>query len=155
MKSPLTVENDLEFLYPAFGASVIRAVELANKYARKPDGTPKFNGFRGFGVFETYRSPARQLMLFTNKITPVRVSNYHSVGLAADIVWYDADRKPRWDGDAALWQLWGHCARSVGMVWGGDWKSRDLVHVQCTLPQRVLWLSKSRRYLRGLGYETA
>lgn len=155
MKNPLTINSNPDLLYPEFRELLLAAIELANHDSRTPEGLPKFPKFNHWGLFELYRSPARQMQLFQQGKTPAKISDYHSVGLAADVVWYDDKGNPHWDGAADLWGILGHCIRAQGLTWGGGWANRDLVHAQCTLDQRKKWLAKSRKRLRDLGYATA
>lgn len=142
-------------LYPPFADRVLKALDQANR-----ETAGKFARFERWGLFETYRSPARQAALYAQGrttpgpiVTHKRTGGYHSDGLAADIVWFDADNRPHWDGPEALWARLGHAARSQGLVWGGDWKFRDKPHLQCTLVQRAVWLLPARLYLKSRGYQ--
>lgn len=171
MKNPLTVVNDKNLLYAPFRGLIEEVVENANRQILRADGEPKFIGVSRIGIFESYRSPARQLSLYAqgrtkpgNIVTGSKVSNYHSVGLAADLVWYDEKGNPHWDNPVSaknsddkrtVWEIIGHAARVEGLVWGGDWRLKDLVHIQCSLTQRVLWLAKARKSLRDKDYATA
>jgi D-alanyl-D-alanine carboxypeptidase-like protein len=52
-------------------------------------------------------------------------------GCAADVV----DRRWAWDGPCSnknhqFWKDLGAAAKSAGLQWGGDWKKRDVAHVQ-------------------------
>lgn len=173
MKDPLAINNDLDLLHPSFRAKVEAILENANRQAFGADGRPKFANFARFGVFEGYRSPERQLALYAigrtkqrgkAKVTNSRVSNYHSVGLAVDIVWFDTHGRPQWstpnrwagvNDTRTVWQILGHCARAEECVWGGDWDMRDMVHIQCNADDREDWLEASRKRLRAMGWNTA
>lgn len=146
----------IEALYPPFGERIAAVLEQANRETKG-----KFPLFVRWGLFETYRSPARQIDLYAQGrskpgevVTYKRTGGYHSDGLAADIVWFDGKGNPHWDGPAELWARLGHAARANGLVWGGDWQFRDMPHIQCTLPQRALWLVPARLHLRARGYRT-
>ncbi|TLY39119.1 MAG: LysM peptidoglycan-binding domain-containing protein [Nitrospirae bacterium] len=59
--------------------------------------------------------------------------SYHNFGLAFDIVVLDAVGKADWDVDHPGWKKAGELGKSVGLDWGGDWKSfKDLPHFQYT-----------------------
>lgn len=77
-------------------------------------------------VFETYRSTQRQQFLFAQRATQLRTVGVHHYGLAADIV-KSVDGQPSWDGD---FSFLGVLAKKYGLLWGGNWQSRDMVHVQ-------------------------
>ena len=40
--------------------------------------------------------------------------------------------KPVWNytENPEAWDIYGSCAKQLGLVWGGDWTSRDLPHLQ-------------------------
>jgi hypothetical protein len=95
-------------------------------------------------AFETFRSQARQAMLFARKATKLRKVGVHHYGLACDLV-KDVGGEPSWKGD---FKFLGRLAKKHGMIWGGDWGSPnvrhrfiDSVHVQrCTIVrQRALF----------------
>ena len=145
---------EVEALYPKFAAIVGKVLETANFETKG-----KFPGFSRWSLFETFRSPLRQEWLYAQGrtrpgeiVTYKRTGGLHAEGLAADIVWFDKAGFPRWDGSDLLWHRLGHAARLHGLEWGGDWKMKDLAHVQATLLQRALWTIPARRYLKSKGY---
>jgi peptidoglycan L-alanyl-D-glutamate endopeptidase CwlK len=110
-------------------------------------------------VWEVYRSRERQRMLYAQgrtdaqllkagytmqeieryraagytaskpKVTHAKTPRYHGRGLAMDCCWL-VNGKPTWDVDMDWWQTYGRAAKAHGLVWGGDWKMKDLPHVQ-------------------------
>ena len=59
--------------------------------------------------------------------------SYHNFGLAFDIVVLDAIAKADWDENHPGWKTAAQIGKSVGLEWGGDWKSfKDLPHFQYT-----------------------
>ena len=92
-------------------------------------------------VFETYRSQARQALLFNQGATRLRIVGVHHYGLACDIV-KSIDGEPSWKGDFSLLGEWAH---KHGLIWGGDWGAPgkphtfvDAVHVQrCTIARQA------------------
>ncbi|TLY41369.1 MAG: M15 family metallopeptidase [Nitrospirae bacterium] len=59
--------------------------------------------------------------------------SYHNFGLAFDIVVLDSLGKADWDTNHPGWKKAGDLGKSVGLEWGGDWKSfKDLPHFQYT-----------------------
>lgn len=91
-------------------------------------------------LLEAYRSPARQNILATNSnITRARgFQSYHQFGLAADIA-FKRDAKvvisERDPWAMRGYQLYGQIAESVGLTWGGRWKSiQDYGHTEYRLP---------------------
>jgi hypothetical protein len=92
-------------------------------------------------VFETYRSQARQELLFNQGATKLRKVGVHNYGLACDIV-KSINGQPSWKGD---FSMLGQLARDHGLIWGGDWGNPgihhtfvDAVHVQrCTVSRQA------------------
>lgn len=91
-------------------------------------------------VLEGYRSPERQNSLATNSnITKAKgFQSYHQFGLAADIAF-------KRDGKVVIserdpwamrgYELYGQIAESVGLTWGGRWKSiKDFGHTEYRMP---------------------
>ncbi len=83
-------------------------------------------------VFETYRSQARQELLFAQHATKLKTVGVHGYGLACDIV-KSIHGEPSWKGD---FSFLGPLAKRFGLIWGGDWGEpgphsfRDFDHVQ-------------------------
>lgn len=59
--------------------------------------------------------------------------SYHNFGLAFDIVVLDAIGKADWDTTHRTWTRAGEIGKSVGLEWGGDWRTfKDMPHFQYT-----------------------
>lgn len=58
--------------------------------------------------------------------------SWHQFALAVDCVPVSLVGKPDWEPDNPLWDKYGSCAETVGLVWGGRWKKPDRPHVQMT-----------------------
>jgi peptidoglycan L-alanyl-D-glutamate endopeptidase CwlK len=125
-------DRSLDSLAPKFRAGV-EAV-LAGMRARGLDAM----------VAETLRTPERQAYLYgfgreyddgRGIVTqaPTAYTSWHGFGLACDIV----SRALQWDAPAEFWTALGAEARAAGLSWGGDWRQRDLPHVQFGPPMRV------------------
>lgn len=97
--------NDLNLLEPHVRAKVLAMLNDAAAHGVK------------LMVFETYRSQARQELLFRDGATQLRTVGCHGYGLAADIV-YNVSGEPSWKGDFAFL---GHLAKAHNLIWGGDW----------------------------------
>ncbi|MEI6513647.1 MAG: M15 family metallopeptidase [bacterium] len=80
-------------------------------------------------VWEVYRSPAKQLKLFIKGLTRLRFPKWHGNGRAMDCCWL-VDGKPTWNVPQEWWQTYGKAVRAHGLIWGGDWKTRDCPHAQ-------------------------
>lgn len=94
-------------------------------------------------LLEGYRSPQRQNNLASN-INTTRArgyQSYHQFGLAADVAFKRngkvviSERDP-WAMQG--YQLYGEIAESVGLTWGGRWKSiQDYGHTEYRMPGLV------------------
>lgn len=91
-------------------------------------------------LLEGYRSPQRQNSLASNKNTTLArgYQSYHQFGLAADVAFKRngkviiSERDP-WAMRG--YQLYGEVAESVGLIWGGRWKSiQDYGHTEYRMP---------------------
>lgn len=56
-------------------------------------------------------------------------SRFAGFGAAADLCFLDGAGKPTWDRTYP-WSLYGTIAKAQGLVWGGDWPSKDRPHVE-------------------------
>jgi len=75
-------------------------------------------------VFETYRSQARQSLLFAQGATKLKNVGVHHYGLACDIV-KSINGQPSWKGD---FSILGQMAHAHGLIWGGDWGTPSVHH---------------------------
>ncbi|WP_216934136.1 MULTISPECIES: M15 family metallopeptidase [unclassified Acinetobacter] len=91
-------------------------------------------------LLEGYRSPERQNSLATNSnITKAKgFQSYHQFGLAADIAFKRNGKVVISERDPWAmrgYELYGQIAESVGLTWGGRWKSiRDFGHTEYRMP---------------------
>lgn len=94
-------------------------------------------------VWSGVRTTAQQVALFEQGRTkPGKIVTYldgvqktsnHQVkadglGYAVDMVFL-VNGRPSWD-DAHPWALYGAMAKALGLTWGGEWKMRDLAHIE-------------------------
>ncbi len=102
-------------------------------------------------LIEGYRSPQRQAALAALGPSVTRAGpfeSYHQFGLAADCAFLRDGRiviseKDPWA--MAGYEHYGQVARSLGLVWGGDWHGlRDLGHVELHRPRAVSTGSDNR-----------
>ena len=91
-------------------------------------------------LLEGYRSPERQNNLATN-INTTRArgfQSYHQFGLAADVAFKRNGKVVITERDPWAmrgYQLYGQAAESVGLTWGGRWKSiQDYGHTEYRMP---------------------
>jgi hypothetical protein len=125
-KKPLTVNfDDFDPEFRAKLEAAIAAMELQGYDPR---------------VFEAARTQRRQAYLYGqgrttfpgygregSKVTWTLDSSYHGKfpARAADVI----SRSTGWS-DPKFFTAWGAAAKAAGLTWGGDWKSKDLPHVQ-------------------------
>lgn len=110
---------------------------------------------------ETWRSDERAAWLYgfgreyddgrgivTN--APTAAETWHHYGVAADFgdTRYDGGSEPQ-----SFWDAVALHARAVGLAWGGDWRLRDLPHVQWGAPMRVSPSSHEAELLAQGGME--
>jgi hypothetical protein len=105
----------IALLEPTMRAAVLSIIQEASSV-----GTPLM-------IFETFRSEARQIMLYQQGATQLEKVGTHGYGLAADLVRM-IDGQPSWKVD---YTFLGPLAAKHGLVWGGSWAAfRDMDHVQ-------------------------
>lgn len=91
-------------------------------------------------LLEGYRSPGRQNMLAGNPNTTKAkgYQSYHQFGLAADVAFKRNGKVVISERDPWAMQgyrLYGQVAESVGLTWGGRWKSiQDYGHTEYRMP---------------------
>ncbi len=91
-------------------------------------------------LLEGYRSPERQNLLARNANTTRAgaFQSYHQFGLAADVAFKRDNKVVISERDPWAmrgYQLYGQVAESVGLTWGGRWKSiQDYGHTEYRLP---------------------
>jgi hypothetical protein len=74
--------------------------------------------------FETFRSDARQAMLFNEKATKLRQVGVHHFGLACDLVRV-VQGEPNWKVDYSFLLI---LARKYGLISGQDWGQPNVKH---------------------------
>lgn len=134
-----TVYSDIELLHPVFRYHVVNLMkELEAAYK---SGTSKVQ----FRIFETFRSPVRQIELRRKGVSKAGEWNSpHQYGLAVDFVPYltkaqAAERgvKPGWHWPEAsdeCWVVLEACAEKAGLVRPINW---DKPHIEAPWWQMV------------------
>ena len=71
--------------------------------------------------------------------------SFHNYGLAVDIAFRDEKGKPVWNGPSKYsWNQLGKIGKSLGLEWGGDWKSiKDHPHFQYSQGLTISTLRKN------------
>lgn len=106
------VERRLDYLHPLLRMKA-EAMQLALERLHR-DGH-----IRRHEIFETWRSPARQRVLFEEAKGRSRVNAYrsaHQYGLAFDVVRCPRPRGWTWDTTPEEWRTIGLAARELGIV---------------------------------------
>ena len=85
-------------------------------------------------LFSAMRARGYQPMLWEGRRDTQRAADLgyakslHILGAAADIV--DRSSSNPWNAKPGFWDALGEESAKLGLTWGGDWKKRDLPHVQ-------------------------
>lgn len=91
-----------------------------------------------WGVVSAYRSIAEQNKLYEQPLHGLpKVTNAkggqspHNFKMAVDLVPMKTATQEWWEAPESLWKQYGEIARSLGLTWGGDFKSiKDRPHVE-------------------------
>jgi peptidoglycan L-alanyl-D-glutamate endopeptidase CwlK len=152
-----TADNKLSHLYPEFAEKVKAILKQATIE------TMGKHGVNTWIMFEGYRSQARQDWLYAQgrtrpgAIVTHRHHSNHSDGMAADCYPTDIHGNIMWEAHEEVWQQFGHCVRTHGMQWGGDYPKItggtfvDQPHVEPKPRQRLMWEVEARVHLHVLG----
>lgn len=109
----------IERLHPVVRAKAEQLVRLAQA-----------QGIR-IKLTEGYRPPDRQAALLTAGATAAKPGwSFHQYGLAFDLVPLDAQGKAWWEPGTAVWDAIGRVGESLGLTWGGRWKTPDRPHFE-------------------------
>jgi D-alanyl-D-alanine carboxypeptidase len=90
-------------------------------------------------IVDTLRTPQEQEIYLAKGVSWTPRSK-HLVGRAIDVCPYQQFAlhetvKLEWNADDPAWQTIGRIGKQLGLVWGGDWRHRDLSHFE--LPDEV------------------
>ncbi|GEM_PF-211992 len=104
-------------------------------------------------LLEGYRSPERQEALASRevKVTAARGGqSKHQYGMAVDLAPFRDGRLVISESDpwaAQVYEIYGQEAEAVGLVWGGRWSFRDLVHIEApgTIADNIRAAAPDRR----------
>lgn len=104
-------------------------------------------------LLEGYRSPERQEALASRevKVTAARGGqSKHQYGMAVDLAPFRDGRLVISESDpwaARVYEIYGQEAEAVGLVWGGRWSFRDLVHIEApgTIADNIRAAAPDRR----------
>lgn len=133
--------NDIMLLEPKFRAKVEGIVKDA-----KTKGVELL-------VLETYRSKARQVILWNKGATKLKTVGVHHFGLACDLGILKSNGSINWQAD---YGILGKMAVTWRVIWGGDWglpkqphNFRDYDHVQAISVRRQTMLFNGTWYPSG------
>ncbi len=80
---------------------------------------------------EGYRPPERQQALLDAKKTQAKPWwSFHQHGLAFDWVPLDPQGRAWWEAPLSVWQTVGQVGESLGLTWGGRWRTPDKPHFE-------------------------
>lgn len=85
-------------------------------------------------IIDTLRSAKQQADNVARGASWVAHSK-HEDGLAIDLCPYvfwklHGPNKLNWDADSDQWRIMGQIGVELGLVWGGNWKQRDMGHFE-------------------------
>ncbi len=80
-------------------------------------------------VINTRRTATEQAINVKNGVSWVKHSK-HQDGMAIDICPVELLATKNWSPQSALWQTLGKIGKELGLIWGGDWKKRDMGHFE-------------------------
>lgn len=101
-------------------------------------------------VFETLRTPERQQALFESQKRVTNASmweSWHVYGLACDLVFC---KDGLWSWDERDYNELGPLGESVGLRWGGRFKSVDKPHFEFKVPSFTTKDARHEFELRGI-----
>lgn len=143
------MDRDPQHLFPDFRSKITAVIAMMNAYAAK-----HMIGYT-WKIVEGFRTAEYQNTLFKKRPRVTYKDGYknksnHQSSLAIDLVPFhghdfDFDGKPEW------WDYLGHCARSQGLTWGGDWKSfKDFAHIEWPTSDKETY-KKAREWQKTVG----
>jgi peptidoglycan LD-endopeptidase CwlK len=126
------VINRLEGVHPVLVAKVTKILEAMN-----------ILGFRMVVTAGVRTVEQQQALYAQGRTRPGNIVTYadgvekrsnhqpyaDGFGHAVDCVFLDEHGRPTWD-ESKPWHLYGACAQSLGLTWGGVWKMADKPHVE-------------------------
>lgn len=85
-------------------------------------------------IVETFRSEAAHQEDLITGHSWIKHSK-HQDGIAIDICPYDTyqlhgEDKLKWDDNDPIWEKIGTIGESIGLIWGGRWRVKDLGHFE-------------------------
>jgi hypothetical protein len=127
----------MESLHPVFRTSVENVLDRLEEkgwkpvvvYGKRTEAQQAELIAEGVGGKKSWHVPSTQGLLprGNRAVDVIR-------GAAADVI----DRRWAWNGPCAnkdhqFWKDLGAIAKETGLEWGGDWKKRDVAHIQMKL----------------------
>ena len=117
-------------------------------------------------VTDDFRSSAEQDALYAkgrtapgNRVTGAKGGqSWHNYGVAADIAMMNDNGRIHWNtsgDDGDRWDRYGEVAESNGLIWGGNWNSPDMPHVEYHPGKTVSQASSLQSTLANEGLEAS
>lgn len=109
-------------------------------------------GLTNITLFSGYRSVEEQQAIFNKRDGSTNARggfSWHNYGMAVDVVFIDTKGNPSW-GAKWPWQKLGEIGESVGLEWGGRFKSiKDLGHFQWPTKHGLKFAQMFKAYSAG------
>jgi len=99
-------------------------------------------------MLEGHRTAERQNSLSSGVTQAKGFQSFHQYGLAADCAFMKNGKlmtNPSDPWTMKGYKLMGEVAKSVGLVWGGNWTFKDYGHTELRTPQAMYAMSMARR----------
>ena len=117
MKSPVfkssAVCKDTMMLEPGTRAAILALLDDARRQGHD------------LRIGETYRSPARQRVLFSEGYTQLKNVGCHGYGVACDLNLFDGGK---YVADGKAYAFLADLGKKHGLIWGGDWGEPNKPH---------------------------
>ena len=154
-----SADRELTHLYPDFQVKVMHILAEMTDWCNvhKPGYKPLMvEGFRRaeyqYSLWMKGRNAKGKIVDRSKVVTykdGFKHPSNHQSGLACDIVAADGSIVDY--DDPAFFKYLGHCAREVGLTWGGDWKGfQDSAHVEFPTSQKDVY-TKAKAWLKIKG----
>ena len=147
-------DRNPDHLYPDFAAKVKAVDSMMHLYAIAHMKDYEWKVTEGFRTTERQKELYAQGRTKPGKIVTHRngttKKSPHQSGLAVDFAPFK-NGKLDYNVSNVHWEYFGHCARQVGLEWGGDWKGGfvDKPHIEWnrddahTYAKAKLWLKEN------------
>jgi peptidoglycan L-alanyl-D-glutamate endopeptidase CwlK len=143
-------KKHLATLYPPFADKVAAVLNLIGIWITKhrPGFTVSITDGRRTAkeqneLFALGRTKKGNIVTYKDGYTTYSL---HQLGGAVDIALFTPDKQANYT-DLEFYRYLGHCARSVGLFWGGDWrKFKDYPHIEMAQTKELItWYKNNEK----------